>query len=128
MTTTTATTATREQRAEKLVAQGYQVQRLRADRHRVFNPATHGSQGGYIVDATAQTCSCPDYMRRALPCKHMIALPELIRLAVVTKPVVRIPAVVTTPKPVVYGVQPHSPRMAAMIARDGWGEPVGRSL
>jgi transposase len=41
-------------------------------------PSATENAGGYVVDATARQCSCPDYESRGLPCKHVFAV-EYVR-------------------------------------------------
>lgn len=113
----------RLRRAEKLVGDGYQIMHLRGDRYRVFNPKTHGETGGYVVTLSATpTCTCPDHADHGFECKHILGAPELLRLAQIEKPTVRVAAVVTERKAAVFTVMPKSAALAAMIAHDGWGE------
>jgi transposase len=39
---------------------------------------SQSSTAGYVVDADEQTCSCPDFETRGLPCKHQFAV-EYVR-------------------------------------------------
>ena len=112
----------RQRRAEKLVSEGYKIMHLRGDRYHVWQPAKHGEQGGYLVTLGAEpTCSCPDHADHGFECKHILGGPELLRRAQVAKPTVRVAAATAPVKPIIFSVQPHSPKLAAMIARDGWG-------
>src|SRR5215204_4696100 len=37
-------------------------------------PSATNATGGYVVDADAQTCSCPDHEERGSKCKHIYAV------------------------------------------------------
>jgi hypothetical protein len=110
----------RQRRAEQLVAEGYQIRRLRGDRYHVWQPAKHGelgNLGGYVVTMTEgcePVCSCPDAMKNlASGCKHALGAEMLLKFAQVTKPTVApAPATITRTKPRLT--------LAEMIARDGW--------
>jgi transposase len=43
-----------------------------------FVPSQAG-KGKYTVDATAQTCTCPDFELRQLPCKHVMAVEIVVK-------------------------------------------------
>lgn len=64
-------TTTRESRGIRLFEQrGDDIQHLDGWRWRV--PSCSG-EAVYVVDLRAQSCQCPDYQRRELPCKHVYA-------------------------------------------------------
>lgn len=114
----------RQRRAEQLVADGYQVMHLRGDRWHVWCLKKHGvngNLGGYVVtltDGCEPVCNCPDTNTVGIAgCKHAMGALELLKLAQVTKPTVRVMAnavVLPTPR----RTPKHS--LAEMIVRDGW--------
>lgn len=111
----------RHKRAEELAAEGYDV-KLRADgSYRVFQPKKHGAQGGYFVTETS--CTCPDFEKRGgQPCKHVLGLPQLIRIVAMNKKAQKATAALAAaPIGSAIRVKP-SAKLAAMIAHDGWGE------
>ena len=126
----------RERRGEKLVAEGYHIMHLRGDRYRVWSQKRHGDHGGYLVTLGAApsnagpnparpSCTCPDFAKRGgEPCKHIHGAGELLRLAQVQKPTVRVPAVTVVIDPEVIAkaarVAAAKARLAALVARDGW--------
>jgi predicted nucleic acid-binding Zn finger protein len=39
----------------------------------VWHVPSQTNQGHYVVDSDLQNCTCPDYLKRQLPCKHILA-------------------------------------------------------
>jgi hypothetical protein len=111
----------RQRRGEKLVKAGYQIQRLRGDAYRVWQPKRHGDTGGYRLTLGAlPSCTCPD-AAKGNECKHIHGAPELLRLAQVTKPTVRVSAIVVSAEAAkAERIAAARARTAAMIAYDGW--------
>lgn len=64
---------TREQRGLELAA----TRRIEQQGETWIVPSQTGD-GRYTVSPGAQTCTCPDYERRSLPCKHLFAV-EYVR-------------------------------------------------
>ena len=62
---------TREQRGQQLAAMA-KVKHV--DGALWMVPSQTGSGGGYLVNTTAATCSCPDYELRRTKCKHQWAV------------------------------------------------------
>jgi hypothetical protein len=86
----------RDQRANKMVTQGYVIMHLQGSRWHVWHPGKHGANGedGYEVTlGDFPTCRCEDFKKRqGKPCKHIKGAPDLIRFAQVQKPTLRVPA------------------------------------
>jgi hypothetical protein len=53
------------------LAKSARIKKL-SEEHWIVPSATHS--GTYVVDATAQTCTCPDHEDRRVKCKHIWAL------------------------------------------------------
>lgn len=69
--TTPTPTTTREERGIALYRnRGDEIEHLDGWRWRI--PSCSG-ENVYIVDLQSQSCQCPDYHRRQLPCKHVYA-------------------------------------------------------
>ena len=63
----------RQQRAMALVAsKRSRIKHVAGSRWLV--PSQSNASGGYVVDADAKTCSCPDHEDRGVRCKHLIAV------------------------------------------------------
>lgn len=115
----------RQKRGEQLAAEGYDAKRRNDGSFRVYSEDRHGEHGGYIVTETS--CTCPDFIKRGQPCKHVYGLCHLLHIIAANKAAQR--AAVITVQPVAAveeaplapatRVKP-SARLAAMIAHDGW--------
>lgn len=70
------TTANIEGRAERGLAivqgKGKRIKQIVADKYLV--PSQTGNGGGYVVDVSAGTCTCPDHETRGCRCKHLWAV------------------------------------------------------
>jgi len=69
----TATLDVRAQRGLAIVkAKGKRIRQIVADKYLV--PSQTTNSGGYVVDAAAGTCTCPDHETRGCRCKHLWAV------------------------------------------------------
>src|SRR5262245_43275392 len=66
---------TREQRGVVIAA----LCKLKKEGHHWLVPSQTGRQGIYRVDADHKHCTCPDYLDRQEPCKHVYAVQYTIR-------------------------------------------------
>lgn len=51
-----------------------------------FIVPSQSDRGGYAVDGSAKTCSCPDFELRRQPCKHVFAVEFYLKRETVTDP------------------------------------------
>jgi len=74
-------------------------------------PSQSSASGGYVVDADANTCSCPDHEERGVRCKHIwtvaiirqeISMPDGSVVMTETTVAAAVTATVTTPPRVTY--------------------------
>ena len=65
-------TTTREERGKAIVKKAGQIKKI--DDHS-FTVKSQNGHGVYEVKATetGMTCTCPDFIKRGIPCKHILA-------------------------------------------------------
>jgi transposase len=65
-------TTTREERGKAIAEKGDQIRKIKDNEYKVKSQSGNGS---YEVKITGKgtTCTCPDFVSRGLPCKHILA-------------------------------------------------------
>jgi hypothetical protein len=74
-----------------MAAAGCKIMHLRGDRYRLWHPATDGDTGGCVVTlGLTPSCTCEDAVKWDMECDHMLGALELLYIARVEKPTIRV--------------------------------------
>ena len=95
MTATIHISASAQQRrtrcAQEMAEAGCKIMHLRGDRYRVWHPASDGDTGGCVVTlGSTPSCTCDDAVKWDMECDHMLGALELLNIARVEKPTIRV--------------------------------------